>query len=93
MLPSCEEVCRRIASDELAEAGLWERLMTRFHLWRCGDCSRYSEQLRTIGESVHQRAHEEGSASADLDRLEQNILDSDSARSSRRAGNADASND
>jgi len=85
MLPNCQEVCRKIASDELAEAGLWERLITRFHLWRCGDCSRYSEQLRTIGESVHQRAHEEGSTSTDLERLEQSILESDDARLTPRS--------
>ncbi len=89
MMPNCQEVCRKIASDELAEAGLWERLMTRFHLWRCGDCSRYSEQLRTIGESVHQRAHEEGPTSTALDRLEQSILDFDSARSSGRVDDAE----
>lgn len=85
MLWSCQEVCRKIASDELAGAGLRERMIVRFHLWRCGDCSRYEEQLRTISTSMRALAHEEGSAPPALARLEQSILDASSAGSSRHA--------
>ena len=40
---NCKEICRKIASDEYAEATGWERLVVRFHLWRCRDCSCYEE--------------------------------------------------
>ena len=90
MFRSCQEICRKIASDELAEAGLLERLMIRFHLWLCRDCSSYQEQLGAIGTSMRQLAHEESSTPSALERLEHSILESDSARSLRRADGAEA---
>jgi len=83
MLRSCQEVCRKIASDEFAEAGLGERLMMRFHLWRCGDCRCYGEQLRALGASMRQRAREDDSPPSALERLEKSILDA-GVGSSRR---------
>jgi len=50
----CEEVCRKVAGDEYADAGLWTRLVVRFHLWRCGDCAEYARQLRDLGDSVRE---------------------------------------
>ena len=85
MLRSCQEVCRKIASDELVEAGLRERLIIRFHLWRCGDCSCYEKQLRTIGTSMRQIAHQESPTPSALERLEQSILDAGTGGSSGRA--------
>lgn len=90
MLLSCREVCRMIASDELAEARLRERLVIRFHLWRCGDCRRYEKQLRTIGTCMHQLVHQEGSTPSALERLEQSILDAGAAGSSRREDGAES---
>lgn len=89
MLPSCREVCRRIASDELTEAEPWERLMIRFHVWRCRDCSLYVEQLRTIGKWARRRAHEDEPPASTLERLERSILDASAVESRERAGHAE----
>ncbi len=74
MMLSCEEACRKIASDEYAEAGRWERLHIRFHLWLCGDCRGYARQLREIGTSVRQLAHDTQPQASDIERLESDIL-------------------
>lgn len=74
MMLSCEEACRKIASDEYAEAGRWERFQIRFHLRLCGDCCGYARQLREIGTSVRQLAHETQPQAADIERLGNDIL-------------------
>ena len=72
---SCEEACRRVASDEYAEAGRWERFNVRFHLWICGNCRGYARQLRDMGTSVRQLVHDTQPQADDLERLENNILE------------------
>ena len=75
MMLSCEEACRKIASDEYAEAGRWERFNIRIHLWLCGNCRGYQRQLRDMGASVQQLVRDKQPHGADLDRLESKILE------------------
>ena len=49
---SCKELARKIASDELAQAGWSERAAIRFHLLMCRRCRRYVAQLQAIGASA-----------------------------------------
>ncbi len=80
---NCKEVCRKIASDEYAEATGWERLVVRFHLWRCRDCGCYEEQLQTMGASMRQLLHEDPPAAATLERIERELLENSAAGSDR----------
>ncbi len=78
---TCKEICRKIASDEYAEATGWGRLVVRFHLWRCGDCRCYEEQLRAMGASMQQLLHEDPPAANTLKRIEREILENNAAGS------------
>ena len=80
---TCKEICRKIASDEYAEATGWERLVVRFHLWRCRDCRCYEEQLRAIGASMQQFLDEESPTATTLDRIERDLVESNAAGSGR----------
>ncbi len=55
-MPTCKEVTRAIASDELATAGRLRRGAVRMHLLRGRHCRRYAAQIRAIGMAV---AHDE----------------------------------
>ena len=72
---SCKEVTRKIASDELVEAGWRERLAVRFHLLRCRHCRRYMAQLRAIGAAARNLWGPRSEDLPTLERLEREILD------------------
>ena len=72
---SCKEVTRKIASDELAEAGWRERLAVRFHLLLCRHCRRYAVQLRAIGAAARNLWGPRSEDAPSLERLEHEILD------------------
>ena len=50
MMPTCREVVRLLASDELKDQPLARRLLTRAHLLMCDHCGRYAEELRVLTE-------------------------------------------
>lgn len=54
MMPTCREVVRLLASDELKDQGLARRLLTRVHLLMCDDCGRYNEELEGITSVVRE---------------------------------------
>lgn len=54
MMPSCREVSRLLASGEVDTAPAVRRILTRLHLLMCGDCARYSRELRHLGEAARQ---------------------------------------
>ncbi len=76
---NCKEICRKIASDEYAEATGWERFVVRFHLWRCGDCRCYEEQLQAMGASMAKLLHEDPPTATTLERIEHEILENNAA--------------
>ncbi len=80
-MPKCKEICRKIASDEYADAIGWERLVVRFHLWRCTDCRCYEEQLRAMGASMQQFLYQDSPTAAVLERIEREILENNAAGS------------
>jgi len=87
-MPNCKEICQKIASDEYAEATGWERFVVRFHLWRCGDCRCYEEQLRAMGASMAQLLHEDRPAASTLERIEREILENNAAGSDRSSADS-----
>ncbi len=72
---SCKEVTRKIASDELAEAGWRERLAVRLHLLLCRHCRRYASQLRAIGAAARNLWWSRSQDPSTLERLERQILE------------------
>ena len=72
---SCKEVTRKIASDELAEAGWRERLAVRLHLLLCRHCRRYVAQLRAIGAAARNLWWSRSQDPSTLERLERQILE------------------
>ena len=48
-MPSCREVTRAVATDELEGAPLLRRFAVRLHLLVCGHCRRYARHIRAIG--------------------------------------------
>ena len=68
MMLNCRELTRMLASDELIEAGWWQRLEGQVHLLMCRHCRRYAAQLRAQG-AWAQRSW--GAEPEDVERLEQ----------------------
>jgi hypothetical protein len=54
MMPSCKEVSRLLASGEVDTVPAARRILTRLHLIMCDDCTRYSRELRQLGETARQ---------------------------------------
>lgn len=52
MMPTCREVSRLLASGELEIAPAARRILTRLHLLMCNDCTRYSRELRELGDTA-----------------------------------------
>ena len=72
---SCKDLTRKIASDELAEAGWRERLAVRFHLLWCRHCRGYAAQLRAIGAAARKLWGPHFQDPQTLERLERQILE------------------
>ncbi len=73
-VPTCQEVAREIASDELATASWRRRAAVRIHLLLCRHCRRYARQIRAIGSAVQSLFQIRDEDDEVLDRLEQTIL-------------------
>ena len=71
---SCKEVHELVASDALAEAGLWRRLGLKLHLLMCKHCRNYAAQIRAIGAVAHELFRKGVWDRDALDRLEADIL-------------------
>jgi hypothetical protein len=54
MMPTCREVTRLLASDQLEGTALAKRILTRLHLRMCSDCARYAKELKVLGEVVRE---------------------------------------
>ncbi len=87
---SCNEICRLVAGDELAEAGWRRRLEGRLHLLMCRYCRRYEAQLRAIGVTARRLflRSEEGNQ-ATLERLGKRLLASYEGPAARSGGDRD----
>ena len=73
---SCKELTRKIASDELAQAGWSERVAIRLHLLMCRHCRRYTAQLQAIGASARELWGVRCEDPNTVERLESKILES-----------------
>ncbi len=71
----CQEVARKIASDEFQEANRWQRLVVRFHLLMCRHCRRYAVQLQSIDETAMNLWGPHTEDPSTLERLEGEIMD------------------
>ncbi len=74
-MPSCKEVARLIASEELADAGWLRRTLVRLHLLKCHKCRGYAAQLRAIGAAARDRWDSGVAGRATLEKLESSILE------------------
>ncbi|MGB3565088.1 MAG: hypothetical protein WBH85_15205 [Thermoanaerobaculia bacterium] len=74
-MPTCREVSRSIAADELPAAGWRRRLSTKLHLLMCRHCRRYSRQLRAMGEAARHILSDKSPDPAAHQRLRSSILD------------------
>jgi predicted anti-sigma-YlaC factor YlaD len=70
-MPSCREITRAVAGEELEGASLVRRMMVRLHLLMCRHCRRYAAQMRVLAEAARELASREGE---DLERLRRAIL-------------------
>lgn len=77
VMPSCREVADALAADELEHRGAWNRLVIRWHLFRCRDCRRYLGQLRAIGRGAREAFGRPADDPDGLDRLRDRILGDD----------------
>ena len=74
-MPTCKEVSRSIAADELSAAGWRQRLSTQIHLLMCRHCRRYSRQLQAIGEAARQVLSDTPPEHGGHERLRSSILE------------------
>ncbi len=74
-MPSCKEVTRLIASEELVDAGWGKRFLARLHLMMCRHCRRYAAELRTIGVASRDQWSVIPSDAPTIERLQSSILD------------------
>ncbi len=73
-MPTCKEVAKAIAQDELG-TGPWRRgLALQLHLLMCRHCRRYAAQIRAIGGTVRSLVREQGEDPKALEQLERTIL-------------------
>jgi len=73
-MPSCKEVVRLVASDELAGLPLLNRVRIRLHFWYCGHCRRYARELRAIAAAARRLGIGEPVDPERLARLERSVL-------------------
>ena len=52
MMPTCREVSRVIAADEVQHLPRSRRWLVVLHLSMCGRCARFARELRRIGEAA-----------------------------------------
>ncbi len=71
----CQEVARKLASDEFQESNRWKRLWVHLHLLMCRDCRRYEVQLHSIGETARNLWGPHTQDPSTLERLEGEIMD------------------
>ena len=76
MMLCCQEVARRIASDEFKEANGWQRFWVRLHLLMCRHCRCYAVQLHSIGETARNLWGPHTEDPSTLERLEREIIES-----------------
>ena len=74
-MPSCKEVARLIASEELIDAGWPKRVLVWLHHLKCRDCRRYAAQLRAISAASRERWGTRPEDKQILERLERSILE------------------
>jgi len=74
LMMTCKEAVEAMASER--NLGLSEKAMLRFHLFMCGNCSRYRGQLRALREAVRKfLASEPELSDVDRVRLEERIIE------------------
>ena len=68
-MSSCRETTRKLASDELVDAGIGQRISVWLHLVLCRHCRRYAQQLSNMRHAASSLwRHEAEDASGDLER-------------------------
>ena len=56
---NCKEVAQAITSEELERMSWWQRLMVRFHQWRCPPCQHYQDQIDSVGRMARAMVEDE----------------------------------
>lgn len=79
MMPTCSEVVRLLASEQLAEEALARRILVRLHLMMCDDCGRYAREMKDLGD-VARDAFRAPLDAGRLGELEQAIMKRAAAR-------------
>lgn len=74
-MPTCEELARWIASEEIVAVKRSVRFKARIHLLICRHCRRYAEQIRAIGAVARRSFRERTKGSNSLARLEAILLE------------------
>jgi len=73
LLPSCREVTEGYARGDFEDAGFFNRLLVRAHVWHCDMCTRYLAQLRMLGEVFRNAVAPEPAVEALKSRLKQSL--------------------
>ncbi|MFH1843535.1 MAG: hypothetical protein ABIF77_10055 [bacterium] len=71
---TCREVHRLVATGEIENAGLWQKLSLRLHLMMCVNCRRYGAQLEQLSHLARTAFGPRPGDEAILDRLRHSIL-------------------
>lgn len=74
-MPTCKEISRAVASDELATASWKKRLAAKLHLLMCRHCRRYARQMQRIGEAAKDVFIDQPTMPESRNRLRGAILD------------------
>ena len=82
-MPSCRDVARAIAVDELEQTSAWRRLRLRLHLLLCHHCRRYFAQIQAIGRAARDQLDGPPAVEGTEQRLLDKILNSRTATSRR----------
>ena len=73
-MPTCRELARMVASDELRRASWRRRLGMRLHFMKCPPCRRYAAQIRALGAAMRKLLSRQQADRETLDRMEAMIL-------------------
>ena len=73
-MPTCRELARMVASDELRRGSWRRRLVVRLHFAMCPPCRRYAAQIRAVGAVMRNLLSRQQADRKTLDRMEATIL-------------------
>lgn len=71
----CNQVSGLVSTDEVDDLSLMKKLEFKMHLWMCGHCRRYVQQIKSLGLGARHWATGCEAEPQQLKRMEEHVLE------------------